>query len=195
MCYRFIIESPIRNLHSNSTKEKENGEKTNESEALDGEPPTKKVKENHKKDKPRGQNKGRSVPFKSLREHNICPFICDASVEEKDKECSNKNCNFIHDRMEYLKIKPEDIGTDCHLFELTGKCPRGLACRFGSKHLTTEGFNIVNNEKYEDFKKLTPSTKNIIAKDINEQLRKYKYNFAKAEKITTKHHWVKNFPI
>lgn len=159
---------------------------------MDGEPPEKKVKES-KKDKPRGQNKKRSVPFKSLREDNICPFISDATAEESEKKCYKTNCNFLHNRVEYLKIKPEDIGTECHFFELTGKCQRGTACRFGSKHLTSEGFNIVDKEKYEAYLKMPPSTKNVIGRELFEQLRKYKYNFAKAEKIAKKHNWVKHF--
>lgn len=190
--YRFILEEPIRVYNPSNSKEKENDDKTTISDVTDGEPPNKKLK-GSKKNKPRGQNKSRAAPFKTLKEHNICPHISDATTEESDRKCNNDRCGFIHDRIEFLKIKPVDIGEDCHLFVLTGKCPRGTACRFGSKHLTEEGFNIVDSEKYNAYKKMPPSTKNVISRDLYDQLRKYKYNFTKAEKIAIKNNWVNYF--
>lgn len=97
----------------------------------------------------------------------------------------------MHDRAEYLKKKPSDIGTECHYYQVTGKCPRGVACRVGSKHITEDGFNIVDKEKYEAFIKLPPTTKNTITAELVEKLRKYKYNFARAEAIVKKHNWVR----
>ncbi|XP_076632250.1 dihydrouridine synthase 3 [Colletes latitarsis] len=149
---------------------------------LDG-PPCKKFKSDNKKEKLRGQNKARPAPFKAQRELNLCPWIADQAADEPEKKCNNKRCTFLHDRIEYLKIKPDDIGTECYLFNLTGKCPRGAACRMGSKHLTEDGLNIVDKEKEEEFKKKPPSTRNHLTKNLQIELRKYKYNFMKAEKI------------
>ncbi|XP_058793143.1 tRNA-dihydrouridine(47) synthase [NAD(P)(+)]-like [Phymastichus coffea] len=190
----FIIEESVRFVNNVEILDcKENGKAqyevtnlTNESE----EPPKKKIKDNHKKIKPRGQNKNRSVPFKIIRDINLCPWIAEATVEEADTaKCPNAKCTFIHDRSEYLKIKPEDIGTECYNFELTGKCQRGAACRIGSKHVTSDGYNIVNVEKYKAYQKLSPFVKNHVSKEILENLRKYKYDFAKAENITKKYNW------
>ena len=131
------------------------------------------------------------MPFKTLRENNLCPWIADLTVEE-DRKCSNNKCTFIHDRSQYLKIKPEDIGTECYTFEVSGKCQRGAACRVGSKHTSPDGYNIIDKEKYEAYQKMPPSVKNQINKEILERLRKYKYDFTKAEKIAKKHNWVKS---
>ncbi|KAJ8667629.1 hypothetical protein QAD02_009292 [Eretmocerus hayati] len=184
----FIIEEPVQSLNQDKSKNPStNG--TVGTDSQDGEPPPKKSKENYKKNKPRGQNKNRSVPFKTLREHNLCPWIVDSTVDEAEKKCSNEKCTFIHDRAEYVKIKPEDIGADCPIFEITGRCPRGLACRFGSKHVTQDGFNIVDKEKHEEYLKLPTSVKNQISQEMIEKLRRYKYDFSKSEKITTKYNW------
>ena len=165
------------------------------------EPPNKKLKEDDRKDKLKGQNKARPPPFKAPREQNLCPWVVDQGVDEPEKKCSNTRCAFMHDRVEYTKIKPADIDEECHLFSLMGRCPRGLACRMGSKHLTAEGLNIVNEEKFKNFKKKAPSVKNQISKGLQEKLRKYKYNFSKAEKMvksnnpSTKNKLEENFEI
>ena len=152
-------------------------------ETSEGEPPKKKLKGDERKDKLKGQNKARPPPFKAPREQNLCPWVVDQGIYEPEKKCTNTRCTFIHDRGEYMKIKPNDIGEECHLFNLMGRCPRGLACRMGSKHLTAEGFNIVDQEKFEIFKQKPPSVKNQLPKSLQAKLRKYKYNFSKAEKI------------
>ncbi|XP_070514649.1 tRNA-dihydrouridine(47) synthase [NAD(P)(+)]-like isoform X1 [Cardiocondyla obscurior] len=89
----------------------------------------------------------------------------------------------MHDREEYLKIRPEDISTECHIFNLTGKCPRGITCRMGSQHLTKDGYNIVDENKLQEYKKCSPPIKNYLSKDLQNKLRKRKYNFSKAEVI------------
>ena len=147
------------------------------------EPPSKKFRKDDKKEKLRGQNKARPPPFKAQREQNLCPWIADQAVDEPEKNCDNKRCTFLHDRLKYLEIKPDNIAAECYLFDLTGRCPRGAACRMGAKHLTEDGLNVVDKEKEEEFKKKPPSTKNHITKSIQAQLRKRKYNFSKAEKV------------
>ncbi|XP_076652840.1 dihydrouridine synthase 3 [Halictus rubicundus] len=182
----YILEDHIRlskeETENDKPKTVSNADNAEEDAVAVDEPPHKKLK-NDKKEKLRGQNKARPAPFKAQRQVNLCPRIADQAVDEPERKCDNKHCTFLHDRIEYLKIKPDDIGTECYLFNLTGRCPRGAACRVGSKHLTEDGLNIVGTEKEKDFKKRPPSTKNQLAKDLQTLLRKHKYNFSKAEKI------------
>lgn len=147
------------------------------------EQPAKKFKLDEKKEKLRGQNKARPPPFKASRELSLCPWIADQTVDQSEKKCSNQRCNFLHDRKEYLKIKPQDISTECYVFNLTGRCPRGLACRMGSQHLTEDGFNVIDEKKFEEYNKRPPVSKNHLFKDLQNELRKRKYNFFKAELI------------
>ncbi|XP_031830049.1 dihydrouridine synthase 3 [Nomia melanderi] len=185
----YILEDHVKSLKEEGVTESDNQKISNhadnseEDAAATDEPPNKKFKNDTKKEKLRGQNKARPAPFKAQRQVNLCPWIADQTVDEPEKKCDNKRCTFLHDRIEYLKIKPDDIGTECYLFNLTGKCPRGAACRMGSKHLTEDGLNIIDKEKEEDFKKKSPSTKNHLTKNLQMQLRKHKYNFSEAEKI------------
>jgi tRNA-dihydrouridine synthase 3 len=46
-----------------------------------------------------------------------------------------ENCPYIHDLQEYMKLKPEDIGTTCYQFQTFGYCPNGIMCRFGGSHI------------------------------------------------------------
>lgn len=150
---------------------------------LSDEPSAKKLKKEDKKEKLRGQNKARPPPFKASKELTLCPWIADQTVNEPERKCSNQRCMFLHDRKEYLKIRPKDINTTCYVFNLTGKCPRGLTCRMGLQHLTKDGFNIINEEKFEEYSKHLPEISNHLCKDLQYKLRKRKYDFSKAESI------------
>lgn len=143
----------------------------------------KRFKQDDKKEKLRGQNKARPPPFKAPRELSLCPWIADQTADESERKCLNQRCVFLHDRKEYLKIRSVDIGTECHIFNVTGKCPRGTTCRMGSRHLTEDGFNIVDEKRLEEYKKRSPPTMNHLSKDLQNKLRKHKYDFAKAEAI------------
>lgn len=159
------------------------GTNADDAEVPSYEPPVKKPKQDDKKEKLRGQNKARPPPFKAPRELSLCPWIADQTATEPERKCVNQRCACLHDRKEYLKIRPADIGTECHTFNMTGKCPRGTTCRMGSGHLTEDGFNIVDEKRFEEYKKRPPFTMNHISKDLQNKLRKHKYNFAKAEAI------------
>ncbi|XP_011495465.1 PREDICTED: tRNA-dihydrouridine(47) synthase [NAD(P)(+)]-like [Ceratosolen solmsi marchali] len=189
----YIIEGSVRSSTNDNLKENDK-DKIDKGDCVDNEPEKKRLKENYRKNKPRGQNKGRKLPFKTLREHNLCPWIANLTVDEarENNECPNDACVFIHERVKYLEIKPDDIGTECHIFKSTGKCQRGASCRFGSQHITKDGFNIIDKEKYEIYKNISPRVKNKISKEIVEQLKKYRYNFTKAEKIGSKYNWKPN---
>lgn len=145
--------------------------------------PAKKPKLDDKREKLRGQNKARPPPFKAPRELSLCPWIADQTAHEPERKCSNERCTFLHDRKKYLQIRPEDINAECHIFNLTGKCPRGITCRMGSQHLTEDGFNIIDEKRLEEYNKCPPTIKNHLSKDLQNKLRKRKYNFSKAEAI------------
>lgn len=147
------------------------------------EPEPKRVKLDDKKDKLRGQNKARPPPYKAPREANICPWLVDQADGESEKKCNNNRCQFMHDREEYMKIKPPDIAENCFFFESIGRCPRGTACRMGATHLTKTGLNIVDETKFEEYKKKPLATKNQLPKELQNKLRKHRYNFSRAEKI------------
>ncbi|XP_035741589.1 tRNA-dihydrouridine(47) synthase [NAD(P)(+)]-like isoform X2 [Vespa mandarinia] len=184
----FIIEDRIRLqneecLVGTNKRSAEESIKARDEETTSHELSPKRFKSDDKKEKLRGQNKARPPPFKTLRETNLCPWIADQVEGEVEKKCENKRCSFLHDRKEYLQIKPSDINEDCYLFDLMGRCPRGAACRMGSKHLTEDGFNIIDANKLQEYKRKPSSTQNQLSKLLQNKLRKHKYNFSKAETI------------
>ncbi|CAH3838553.1 tRNA-dihydrouridine(47) synthase [NAD(P)(+)]-like [Pieris brassicae] len=132
------------------------------------------------KDKKRGQNKARPKTFQDEKESKPCPSIINISCDEEAKPCQYKNCKYIHSYLDYLKMKREDIGRECHIFNLRGRCRRGIACRFGSSHITADGYNIVNKEKE---KLWLEDTRNTMQTTLQIQLQKKKYDFSTAEKL------------
>lgn len=107
-----------------------------------------------KKMKVKGRNKQRPVTHIKSKD-KLCPTIF------QEKECSfGEKCKFSHDIKGFMESKPKDIGSHCFMFETYGKCPYGLACRYGSKHISEDFKNIVNQELYE--KKSKVSCKNPI---------------------------------
>ncbi|XP_011876546.1 PREDICTED: tRNA-dihydrouridine(47) synthase [NAD(P)(+)]-like [Vollenhovia emeryi] len=185
----FIIEDHVRQLSEQCLTETDKQKVSADAGTEDtdvaswDEIPVKKPKLDDKREKLRGQNKARPPPFKAPRELSLCPWIADQTASEPERKCSNQRCTFLHDRKEYLKIRPEDIRAECHIFDLTGKCPRGITCRMGSRHLTEDGFNVVDEKKMEEYRKRPPAIKNHLSKDLQNKLRKRKYNFARAEAI------------
>lgn len=157
------------------------------------EPPSKRAKHDDKKEqqKLRGQNKSRPGPYKHDKLLNFCPQLMDAVASDVPEKCTNERCIFKHDRVEFLQAKPEDIGEECYLYSLSGKCPRGIACRMGSKHLTAEGFNVVDQVKFANY---TAGTRNHLSKDLQYKLRKHNYDFTKAEKMIKANGPAKNKP-
>ncbi|CAG9771897.1 unnamed protein product [Ceutorhynchus assimilis] len=146
-----------------------------------GEPQVKKIKISKKKLK--GQNKKRGRTFAPDRSHELCDFLLQAQDGQELPTCFRKRCTNCHDIEEYLKKKPEDIGPVCTNFEKTGKCPRGLACRFGKQHITESGRNVINQAKLDEYNNKGPSVKNQFSKDVQWALRKRNYDFNLAEKL------------
>lgn len=135
------------------------------------------------KKKLRGQNKSRGPTYQRDNTKELCMRIIENSCGTDNQKCLKEGCTFIHNVKEYIKIKPKDICSSCHNFEISGKCLRGVTCRFGSEHLTCDGNNIVNEEKFKEYQENGPYTKNILSKDLQNSLWKKKYSFELSEKI------------
>ncbi|XP_044266285.1 tRNA-dihydrouridine(47) synthase [NAD(P)(+)]-like [Tribolium madens] len=130
------------------------------------------------KKKLRGQNKSRGPTFRCTQEMELCNTLINLNLGEEAPKCERKNCQFLHDINEYLRIKPKDIGEICYNYETFGKCGRGLACRFGSSHIT-QGRNKINSEKLVE----TAQVKNQLTHELQVALRKRTYNFDFAEAL------------
>ncbi|XP_062597096.1 tRNA-dihydrouridine(47) synthase [NAD(P)(+)]-like, partial [Saccostrea cucullata] len=129
-----------------------------------------------KKMKVKGRNKQRPVTHIKPKD-KLCPTI------SKEKECSfGEKCKFSHDIKTFMESKPKDIGPDCYMFETYGKCPYGIACRYGSKHISEDYKNIVNEELYKEKSKVK-TVLNTLSKDLQVTLWKKRYNFEKANEI------------
>ncbi|KAL0277669.1 UNVERIFIED_CONTAM: hypothetical protein PYX00_004882 [Menopon gallinae] len=97
--------------------------------------------------------------------------------------CESLRCRYLHDINKFLQSKPPDIGEECHVFNLKGHCPRGISCRFGSKHITENGRNIVNEETREHYEKNVPKTLSFYTREIDVKLKMRMYDFKKSEEI------------
>lgn len=153
------------------------------SENLENDTDSKKARNDqsdNRKNKKRGQNKARPKTFQDNKENKPCPSIVNVCSKDEIKPCQFANCKYIHSPQEYLKTKEKDIGKECHLFKLRGRCPRGISCRFGSSHITEDGFNMVDEEIAKLWKE---DTKNTLQHDLQIQLQKRKFDFTFAEKL------------
>ncbi|NXP42625.1 DUS3L synthase, partial [Leiothrix lutea] len=91
-------------------------------------------------------------------------------------------CRFLHDVSEYLAAKPPDLGRRCVLFDTFGRCPYGVTCRFGRAHLGDGHQNLVNAALAQQWEgKLL--VRNGLSKELQQQLRKRKFSFRKAEEF------------
>ncbi|KAM8765639.1 tRNA-dihydrouridine(47) synthase [NAD(P)(+)]-like isoform 1-T1 [Rhynchonycteris naso] len=122
----------------------------------------------------RGQNKGRPhVKPTQYDKNRLCPSL----VQESAAKCFfGDDCRFLHDVSCYLKTKPADLGPRCVLFETYGRCPYGVTCRFAGAHLGPEGQNLVRDTAVQ-----APPVRNVLDKALQQQLRKRKIHFERAE--------------
>ncbi|CAG9859974.1 unnamed protein product [Phyllotreta striolata] len=174
----YVIEAPKKeiNLEHVSQKDKDTLEDKNVTE----EPAAKKPKLNKKKLK--GQNKSRGPTYHVDKKDELCSNLINAVSGEAIPTCNRKNCEFLHDIKRYLEIKPKDIGDCCYNYQVSGKCSRGLACRFGTEHISSEGTNKINEEKHAAFNANGSQTINSMKHEIQIALRKRTYDFNLAEK-------------
>lgn len=135
---------------------------------------------NEVKNKKRGQNKARPKTYRESKDNKPCPSIVNIASAEEAKPCEYNNCKYIHNPLDYLKTKDTDLGDTCHVYTLRGRCPRGISCRFGSSHITKEGYNKVDEEIVKQWKE---DTKNILQPHLQIQLQKKKYDFSLTEKL------------
>ncbi|XP_034236634.1 tRNA-dihydrouridine(47) synthase [NAD(P)(+)]-like isoform X2 [Thrips palmi] len=170
--------------NNGATEVDENGKESGQnSGGLSDKPAFKRLSKAEKK-KLRGQNKARPPPFKVDREQILCHTLVDIVEGETPAPCNNARCFSIHDIKAFMAIRPPDIGTTCYNFEVRGRCPRGINCRFGSGHITENGFNKINEDVWKKFSsRSSPPTLNALTKDLQVSLRKRLYDFSKSEKI------------
>ncbi|KAK5646984.1 hypothetical protein RI129_005448 [Pyrocoelia pectoralis] len=177
----YIVEErppqPILDCVSINDKHEENTTKPEDTI----EPETKKPRLSKKeRRKLHGQNKSRPV-FKQDKEKELCNSLINTIAGNERSTCTKNKCFFMHDVQEYLNTKPTDIGDQCYNFITSGFCTRGITCRFGKEHITSDGFNIINEDKQKERHKT--NTVNQLSHDLQNLLKKRNYDFKLAEKI------------
>lgn len=82
-----------------------------------------------------------------------------------------------------MAYKPPDIGERCVFFELHGKCPYGLECRFGKSHISSDFKNIRQDSSSDCRHNVTHSW---LSKELQEQLHKKTVKFPRSESFLSK---------
>ncbi|XP_066422246.1 tRNA-dihydrouridine(47) synthase [NAD(P)(+)]-like [Molothrus aeneus] len=184
-------------LRAGGEEEEEKEEKKEEEQV--SEPPAKRVKaeelgqdgesqgnageeekERQEKKRARGQNKSRPCMKPNCYEQSrLCPSVTQGCAGQ----CHfGPRCRFLHDVSQYLAAKPADLGQRCVLFDTFGRCPYGVTCRFGQAHLGDGHQNLVNASLVQQWEgKLL--VRNGLSKELQQQLRKRKFSFHKAEEF------------
>lgn len=104
------------------------------------------------------------------------------SLKEHAENCRfGSQCRFLHDVGEYMAVKPADLGDSCVLFQTFGKCIYGVTCRFAKTHLGEDYRNLVNEDLVKQWEGKS-QVRNNLSKELQQQLRKKKVCFEKANK-------------
>ncbi|XP_041281994.1 tRNA-dihydrouridine(47) synthase [NAD(P)(+)]-like [Onychostruthus taczanowskii] len=185
-------------LRAGGEEEEEEKEEKEEEEQV-SEPPAKRVKadelgqdgesqgnaggeekERPEKKRARGQNKSRPCMKPSCYEQSrLCPSV----TQGRAGQCHfGPRCRFLHDVSEYLAAKPADLGQHCVLFDTFGLCPYGVTCRFGQAHLGDGHQNLVNAALARQWEGKV-LVRNGLSKELQQQLRKRRFSFQKAEEF------------
>ncbi|XP_064590197.1 tRNA-dihydrouridine(47) synthase [NAD(P)(+)]-like isoform X2 [Zonotrichia leucophrys gambelii] len=185
-------------LRAGGEEEEEEKEEKREEEQV-SEPPAKRVKaeelgqdgesqgnageeekERPEKKRARGQNKSRPCMKPNCYEQSrLCPSVTQGC----GGQCHfGPRCRFLHDVSQYLAAKPADLGQRCVLFDTFGRCPYGVTCRFGQAHLGDGHQNLVNASLVQQWEGKV-LVRNGLSKELQQQLRKRKFSFHKAEEF------------
>ncbi|NXM37459.1 DUS3L synthase, partial [Gymnorhina tibicen] len=201
---RFLTSKEQFHAYLRAGGEEEEGEKEEKKEeeqdsSSQSEPPAKRVKteelsrdgesqgnageeekERPEKRRARGQNKSRPcMKPKCYEQSRLCPSVTQGCAGQ----CHfGPRCRFLHDVAEYLAGKPADLGRRCVLFDTFGRCPYGVTCRFGQAHLGDGHQNLVNAALARQWEGKV-LVRNSLSKDLQQQLRKRKFSFQKAEEF------------
>ncbi|NWW16364.1 DUS3L synthase, partial [Falcunculus frontatus] len=137
-------------------------------------------KERPEKKRARGQNKSRPCMKPNCYEQSrLCPSVTQGCAGQ----CHfGPRCRFLHDVSQYLAGKPADLGQSCVLFDTFGRCPYGVTCRFGQAHLGDGHQNLVNATLAQQWEGKV-LVRNGLSKDLQQQLRKRKFSFQRAEEF------------
>lgn len=173
LCLRFLAQTKPTSVPEKDAGEISSSAKAVESKSDDMQPPP------AKRARRRGQNKHRPrpafIPFSEM----LCPS-CYHGDGGTNKTCHfGDKCRYTHDIAKYISNKPPDIGNECYLFKIYGKCPYGRACRFAGSHLTADFENIVDESLYDPNR--PDRTLNVIPRSLQEKLRKRQLSFVRSE--------------
>ncbi|XP_060517204.1 tRNA-dihydrouridine(47) synthase [NAD(P)(+)]-like isoform X2 [Cylas formicarius] len=175
----YVLPETERVINLNLVSDKD---KSNISDK-DEEPDLKKQRFSKRdKKKLKGQNKARGPTFHVNKKSELCDYYLELTEGQDLPRCERKNCQNLHDIATYLQQKPKDIGESCYNFQQTGKCERGLTCRFGSEHIRNDR-NLIDLDKFQINENQRLSTKNLLTKDLQWSLRKRTYNFNLSDKL------------
>ena len=128
------------------------------------------------KNRPRNPNpSGKDKICRRFLEHGACQF--------------GDSCNFSHDMQTLIDNRLPDLAETCINFEVFGKCPYGVACRFGKHHLTDDFKNITKETFTESY---LDQVKNSLTKELQVKLRKKRFSFPRSDEYLTELKEVKN---
>lgn len=162
------------------------GEDTRDQTATNAGPPPEK-----RRKKERGQNKRRPRAAKVNHADQLCPSLYQGSESTSTASCHfGDKCRYCHNCAEFLANKAPDIRDSCFLFTTLGRCPYGLACRYGNSHMTTDQQNVTNDEVYDPDRVAT--TLNIVSRTLQEKLRKKKVELPKSDRFLCEFSAVQN---
>lgn len=130
--------------------------------------------------KERGQNKRRPRAAKVNLSDLLCPSLYQGRSSTSGRSCQfGDKCRYSHDCEQFLANKPPDIGESCYLFTTLGRCPYGLACRYGNSHMTADQRNVINDDLFDPDR--VDTTRNIVSRSLQEKLRKKRLDLPKSD--------------
>ncbi|GFT70612.1 tRNA-dihydrouridine(47) synthase-like [Nephila pilipes] len=164
----FLLQDHVREINLEFVAAKDKKRVSNKDSASESNgPPKKKLK---------GQNKHRPRIKKGPKSDKLCFKI------GMEGSCPfGESCCYSHDVDTYLAKKPQDINSTCYLFSIYGKCPYSYSCRFGSEHIKN-GKNVIVDELWANYKNKKTFV-NILSKDLQQSLRKRRYDFQKSDEV------------